>query len=212
MTDEAKARANKQAREERKKAHLQGMFRHYTGQFRVVEDQNAPSVAREVHIAIDTVLERDRQKSPTSSDIKCRAGCVHCCHEPVEIWPHEAALLVASAREAGMELDSMRLERQSQYSIENWRQQSANDRACIFLGDDGACKVYEFRPNACRKLLVVTDPALCDAQRHPPDRVERWFSLEAEILESAALEVFGAALMPRSLLAVLNKEDDTDDR
>jgi hypothetical protein len=205
MTDEAKASANKQARDERKKAHLHGMFRHYTEQFRVVENQNAPSVAREVHSAIDNVLERDRRKSPASGDIKCRAGCDHCCHEPVEIWPHEAALLVATAREAGMELDNARLERQSQYDIDNWRQQPAADRACVFLGDDGACEVYEFRPNACRKLLVVTDPALCDADKHSPSSVGRWFSLEAEILESAALEVFGAALMPRLLLAELKR-------
>jgi len=205
MTDEAKASANKQARDERKKAHLHGIFRRYTEQFRVAENQNAPSVAREVHSAIDNVLERDRRKSPASGDIKCRPGCDHCCHEPVEIWPHEAALLVATAREAGMELDNARLERQSQYDIDNWRQQPAADKACGFLGDDGACKVYEFRPNACRKLLVVTDPALCDADKHPPSSVGRWFSLEAEILESAALEVFGAALMPRLLLAELKR-------
>ena len=204
MTDEAKARANQQAREERKKAHLEGIFRHYTEQFRAAENQDAPSVARGIHSTIDHVLDRDRKKSPTSGDIRCRARCNHCCHEPVEIWPHEAALLVASVREAGMELDTARLERQSQYNIDTWRQQPIVDRACVFLSDDGACKVYAGRPNACRKLLVVTDPALCDAQKHPPDSVGRWFSMEAEILESAALETFGAALMPHLLLAALN--------
>jgi len=210
MTDDPRASANKQARDERKKAHLQGMYHHYTEQFRVVENQDAPSVARGVHSAIDNLLERDRKKSPACGDIKCRAGCDHCCHEPVEIWPQEAALLVAIAREADMELDNARLNRQSQHSIENWRQQPAADTACVFLGNDGACKVYEFRPNACRKLLVVTDPALCNAAKHPPDSVGRWFSLEAEILESAALEVFGAALMPRLLLAALNGSEDED--
>jgi len=176
----------------------------YTGQFRAVGSHDAPSVARGVHIAIDAVLGRDRKKSATSGDIKCRKGCDHCCRVPVEIWPHEAALLVEIAHEAGMELDKARLERQSQYTMDTWRQQPAADRACGFLGDDGACRVYEFRPNACRKLFVVTDPALCDADKHPPESVGRWFSWEAEILESAALEVFGAALMPRSLLAALN--------
>jgi len=56
----------------------------------------------------------------------------------------------------------------------------------------------------------VTDPALCDADKHPPESVGRWFSWEAEILESAALEVFGAALMPRSLLAALNSREHQD--
>ena len=205
MTDDSKATANREARDERKQAHLHRMHGRYTEQFLGVENQDAPSVARGVHIAIDNVLEQDRKKSATSGDIQCRKGCDRCCRLPVEIWPQEAALLVESAREAGMELDKARLERQSQYTMDNWRQQPAADRTCVFLGDDGACKVYEFRPNACRKLLVVTDPALCDAEKHPADSVDRWFSWEAEILESAALEVFGAALMPRLLLAKLSK-------
>lgn len=189
------------ARDEMKTAHLRRMMDRYTGQFRAVGSRDAPSIAREVHAAIDAALERDRNKSAASADIRCRKGCSHCCHEPVEIWPHEAALLVEGARAAGIPLDKARLERQSQYSIDTWRQQPAADTACVFLGGDGACRVYEFRPNACRKLLVVTDPELCDAGKHPPDSVGRWFSWEAEIMEAAALETFGAALMPRSLLA-----------
>ena len=203
MTDSFKATANKKAREERKEAHLRAIFGRYIEQFRAAGNQGAPSVAREVHIAMDNVLERDRKKSATGGDIKCRKGCDHCCRGPVEIWPHEAALLVEIAREAGMELDKARLERQSQHTMDTWGQQPAADKACVFLGDDGACRVYEFRPNTCRKLLVVTDPALCDAAKHPPDRVGRWFSWEAEVLESAALDVFGRALMPGSLLAAL---------
>lgn len=204
MTDDFKAAANRKARDEKKEAHLRGIYGRYTEQFRAVGNQDAPSVARRVHIAIDEVLERDRKKSAASGDIQCRKGCDHCCRVPVEIWPHEAALLVEIAREAGVELDRARLERQSRYTIATWRQQPAADRACVFLGGDGACKVYESRPNACRKLLVVTDPALCDAEKHPPDSVGRWFSWEAELMESAALETFGGALMPGLLLAVLN--------
>lgn len=203
MTD--KAAANKKARDERKVAHLRAIFDRYAEQFRAAGNQDAPSVALGVHFAIDSVLERDRKKSTTTGNIKCHKGCSHCCHGPVEIWPQEAALLVKAALDAGIELDRARLERQAQYTIDTWRQQPAGDTACVFLGDDGACKVYEFRPNACRKLLVMTDPALCDAAKHPPDSVGRWISWESEILETAALEVFGAALMPASLLAVSGK-------
>jgi Fe-S-cluster containining protein len=207
MIDRLKAAANKKARDERKEAHLRGIMGRYTEQFRSAGNQDARSVARNVHIAINEVLERDRKKSATSGDIKCRKGCHHCCHGPVEIWPQEAALLVEIAREAGMELDKARLERQSRYTMDTWLQQPAADTACVFLGKEGACRVYESRPNACRKLLVVTDPALCDAAKHPPDSVGRWFSWEAEVLESTALDVFGRALMPGSLLAALTREN-----
>lgn len=204
MTDDSKSVANKNARDDKKEAYLRGIYDRYTKEFRAGGDAAATSVARNTHLAMDAVLKQDRAKDPGSSNIRCGKGCSHCCREAVEIWPHEAALLVEVARAAGMELDAARLERQSRYTVDTWRQQPPADKACVFLGGDGACTVYESRPNACRKLLVVTDPALCDAEQHKPDSVGRWFSWEAELMESAALEVFGAALMPGSLLAALN--------
>ena len=204
MTDDSKVAANKAARDEKKAAYLRAIFDRHITQFRAAGDQEAPAIARSTHIAMDAVLQRDRAKNPGSENIRCGKGCSHCCREAVEIWPHEAALLVEVARAAGMKLDTARLERQSRCTVDTWRQQPAADKACTFLGGDGACTVYEFRPNACRKLLVVTDPALCDAEHSKPDSVGRWFSWEAELMESAALEVFGAGLMPGSLLAALN--------
>lgn len=202
--DEARAAANKAAREERKRAHLRGIMERYTERFRAVETQDAQALASEVHADIEALLERDRQRDAASAGIRCGRGCSHCCHGPVEIWPHEAALLVAAARKAGVELDLARLERQRRATVDTWRQQPAPDTACVFLGGDGACRVYASRPNACRKLLVTSDPRLCDAGMNALDRVERWWSWEAEILESAAQEVFGGSLMPRLLLNVLN--------
>ena len=199
--------ANKQARDEKKAAYLRELFGRYTGEFRAVASEDAPSVARRMHSAIDEVLERDRKKSADSGDIRCRKGCALCCHGPVEIWPQEAALLVEFTRAAGIELDQARLERQSRYTMDTWRRQPAVDKACGFLGNDGACKVYAARPNACRKLLVTTDPALCDGDKHPLTSVGRWFSWEAEMMEAAALEVLGGVLMPRALLAELERRE-----
>jgi Fe-S-cluster containining protein len=207
MSDDSQNTANQQARDARKGAHLREMFDRYSRQFRAAGNQDAPTVARKTHIAIDAVLERDRKLSANSGDIRCGKGCNHCCRGPVEIWPQEAALLAETVRAAGMELDRARLERQSRYTMDAWREQPAADKACVFLGDDGACKVYESRPNACRKLLVVSDPALCDANKHPLASVDRWFSWEAEMMESAALEICGADLMPRALLAALKRRE-----
>ena len=51
---------------------------------------------------------------------------------------------------------------------------------------------------------ALSDPALCDTETHEPGAAARWFSWESEMLEVAALEVFGRDLMPRALLAALN--------
>jgi Fe-S-cluster containining protein len=183
------------------------MFDRHAERFRAAAGQDAAAVAREVHAVVDGMLDRDRKGSPASGDIRCRKGCDFCCHGPVEVWPQEAALLAEIVRRGGIELDRSRLERQARYSAESWREQPVADRACVFLGADGACRVYDSRPNSCRKLLVVTDPALCDGDKHPLTSVGRWFSWETEILETAALEVFGAVLMPQALLSSLNRQD-----
>ena len=204
MIDSLKAAANRAARDERKIAHLRAIMDRYTEQFRADGNPVGPELAREVHAAIEVVLKRDREKDAASAGIQCHRGCSHCCHGPVEIWPHEAALLIEAALEAGVELDEARLERQSRQSVATWRQQQpAADRACVFLDHGGACRVYASRPNACRKLLVTSHPGLCDAEKGAMERVERWFSWESETLESAAQEVFGSGLMPRLLLEAL---------
>lgn len=197
--------ANRRARIEAKETYLRRMLERYTERFRAATGRDAEVVAGEVHATIDELLGHERGKSANGSAIRCRKGCSHCCSNPVEIWPQEAVLLMKAAREAGVELDTARLERQSKRSIDDWRQQPKADRACVFLGEDGACRVYASRPNACRKLLVLSDPALCDTENHTPDDTERWFSWEAEMMELAALETFGRGLMPRALLAALEK-------
>jgi Fe-S-cluster containining protein len=201
-----KAEANRKAREARKAAYLRGMADRYAERFRAVAGREAPDIAGDLHGMIDDILNRDRGRSADSGAIQCRKGCDRCCRLPVEIWPQEAALLAAAARDAGIELDRARLERQSRHTIESWLRQPAADRTCVFLGDDGACRVYAARPNACRKLLVTSDPALCDTEKHAPGTAERWFSWESEMLELAALEVFGRGLMARLLLAELRSQ------
>ena len=206
MTDQLRAAANRKARDEKKQALWRAMLVRYADEFRQVQSDDPQSVAARVHDALEAVLQRDRAKDRASREIKCGKGCDHCCKVPVEVFPQEAARLVAAARQGGIALDADRLRRQSSYGIENWGEQPFADRACVFLGDDGACRVYGNRPNACRKLLVVTEPALCDASKNSADSVGRWISWEAEILAAAALELFGAALMPNALLATLQDQ------
>ena len=203
--DDALSAANKKARDEKKQSLLRAMLAGHVEQLRQLESEPAPAVAERVHAALDRVLERDRAKDGTSPAIRCGKGCDHCCKVAVEIFPHEAALLVTAAREAGIGLDIARLRRQAGYGIDDWRAQSPADRRCVFLGEDGACKVYASRPNACRKLSVVTEPALCDAEKHSPESVGRWISWEAEVLAAAALDTFEAKLMPAALLSALGE-------
>lgn len=204
MTDDAKSLANRAARNEAKEAYLRAIYDRYIGEFRAYSDQDPLAIARNTHIVMDEVLQRDRAKSPGSEKIRCSKGCSHCCHGPVEIAPHEAALLVEVMQQTGITADVARLERQGRHTVDSWREQPAADQACVFLSKDQACTVYESRPDACRKLLVMSDPRHCDVEQGTTDQIDRWFSWEAEMMASAALEVFGVTLMPGALLQALS--------
>src|SRR5262249_31955552 len=127
MIDDAKAAANKQARAEKKAAHLRALMDRQRAELQALPQGDAPALAREVHARIELVLEGDRKRASIDAAIQCGKGCSHCCSNPVEIWPQEAALLIEAARAAGSELDIARLQRQSRYTIETWQQQPAED-------------------------------------------------------------------------------------
>lgn len=183
-------------------AELRALYEGHVTRFRAAVMQEPSSLAREAHAEMEALLAQDRRQ-PGADAIRCNKGCSHCCHGPVEIRAHEAVLLVEQLQAAGRELDVAKLARQSNYDVDTWREQPAADQSCVFLGDDGACTVYEMRPNACRKLLVTSDPQHCDIPRGEYEQIERRFCWEAEMLESAALEVFGLQLMPLALRAAL---------
>jgi hypothetical protein len=189
-----------------KAAWLRAVYERHLAQCRAADASDAPALAREAHAAMDAQLQQDVAAVPGGKQIRCGRGCSHCCHGPVEIWPQEAVLLAQFVRDTGLRPDLARLERQSTHTVETWREQAVADQACVFLDHEDACSVYAVRPNACRKLLVMSDPACCDVRQGRTDEIDRWFSWEAEMMEVAALEVFGMALLPRILLPALQQK------
>lgn len=199
--------ADSQAERKRKKAAwLRTVYERHLAQFRAADTRDALALARDAHAAMDRQLQQDSATLPDGNAIRCGKGCSHCCHGPVEIWPQEAALLAQFVHDSGITPDLALLERQSRYTMESWREQAVADQACVFLDAKGACSVYAARPNTCRKLLVMSEPAWCDARQGRMDDVDRWFSWEAEMMEVAALEVFGMALLPRAVLQALQQK------
>lgn len=183
------------------------MLQHYTREFTRMQRSgkvNPESMAASVHALVDEHIDRMMATDPNAPNITCRRGCGHCCHLQVSIDPHEATLLVLYAAEQGIEIDRERLQRQVAHNATTWRYMPRADQRCVFLSPDNECRVYEHRPNACRKYQVVTDPELCDTDKHPGHTVGILCSGVAEIVASAALQAFApAGPMPRMLLKVI---------
>ena len=140
--------------------------------------------ARVFHQRMDAQMKAAEQCKPS-----CHKGCSGCCHCEVEITTDEADLLAHVVRD-GLEIDRERLARQAHRARKSpaWVVPLSSESRCVFLGDDGACRVYDDRPAVCRRHMVSSPPESCVTlgAAISPIQVPR-----AEILLSAAIAVKG---------------------
>jgi Fe-S-cluster containining protein len=155
-------------------------------------------IAAGMHDTIDEAVTHTKAVAPRASEVSCRKGCSHCCHIDVCITIEEAKLLVYAADEAGVAIDAERLAAQA--APKRWADVPQEERACVFLGSDGACRVYEHRPTVCRKHHVVSPPDECDTFKNPGHKVLNFVSIEAEIFCSAAFAALPSGRMAQMLL------------
>ena len=180
---------------------LLATLRELHTRYLVVLQEAAPGTARAeaLHRMLDRALATAHDQP-----LSCRRGCAGCCHFEVEITPDEAALLAVKVR-AGAAIDRERLRLQSARPRLDpaWSRFFAPENRCVFLGDDDACRIYESRPAACRRLLVTTPAEACTT---PGAAVAPVPVLIAEVLLSAALEM--ASGTQASLASLLRRELD----
>jgi uncharacterized protein len=153
--------------------------------------------------ALHEMMDRELDAVAHHPNISCRKGCSGCCSYEVEITEDEATILKTVVQD-GFPLDHARLRNQAarERKSPEWNKFGNPENRCVFLGSDGACRVYEQRPAICRKHLVVSPPSACTTEGTPiaPMQV-----LLADILLSAALSLEGTtyASLSKMLLAAL---------
>ena len=191
---------------DRERIDARACFEHWRNECTRLAPEPRESVAFTVHEVIDERMALMLKATGHGPDVQCRKGCGACCHLQVDIFDREAELLLMMASEQGIEIDEAKLARQaSKANTEAWNELSHEDRACVFLADDQSCRVHEHRPGACRKYLVKSPAELCDTSKHPGGEVAIVFDVEAEIVQSAAMTVYGAGSMAAKLLAALKR-------
>lgn len=80
----------------------------------------------------------------------CKAGCSYCCKMNIELTPVEARYI---SEKANLPVNLASLFRLSEEGEHN---------QCPLLDSNGFCKVYEYRPFACRCHFSLTEPTKCD--------------------------------------------------
>lgn len=93
----------------------------------------------------------------------CKKGCDGCCHTQVSVTEDEAIILSRHI-ENGLPIDLDRLNKQmiTKNNSEEFFKLNYADRRCIFLSEEGACRVYADRPSVCRTNAVLGSPDQCD--------------------------------------------------
>lgn len=155
----------------------------------------------------------------------CKKGCSICCHQTVLVLPHEMMNLASHVSHDPSLMSTARgraIERDRATSAMTAQDFIHYKHPCMFLSEDGACKVYMHRPLACRTYLSSSVRS-CHAEYREPRNPEIYPSLFAFPLLAghmlnegitAALEDMGIAntqwLFEASFLTAL--EPGTTDR
>jgi Fe-S-cluster containining protein len=173
----------------------------YEKQFKEALAEDAINAMIAIHNLFDEQVKQDIKVS------SCKRGCTFCCHQNVDIWPAEAAVIVRYCEEHNIKIDLAYLERQM--SIDPMELPKTEVSACVFL-KYGDCSIYEARPIKCRTYHVSTDPDFCNLKKYGPAeyKVQNLISLYLEILISALINAVGhdipAERMPKMLLKHLH--------
>lgn len=163
-------------------ASIRSIFEKYTAKLL----EFAPGLERGT--ALHQMMDREL-KATAQFALSCHKGCSGCCHYEVEITQDEATILF-NAVLGGRRIDHARLVLQAarERKSPEWRRFGSRDNRCVFLGEDGACRVYNERPSICRKHVVTTPASACTTEGAKVDPVQ---VLLAEILLSAHLSIEG---------------------
>lgn len=121
--------------------------------------------ARFVHRLVDEAVSLPFSSSTVKERSPCKKGCSACCHTQVSVTRDEAKLLALKIEE-GLEIDLGRLLTQAgaKNTSSEYYALSFEQRKCVFLDGEGACRVYEDRPSVCRTNVVLGNADQCDTK------------------------------------------------
>ena len=164
--------------------------------------------AEYVHRLIDGFND-ETFSNPTVKQLSpCKKGCTACCFSQVSVTQDEASVLAARV-EAGLNIDMNRLQIQMSAKDDSADYYAIpyQDRKCIFLSDEGACRVYHDRPSVCRTNAVIGTADQCDtSETIQPTRLVK--TPEADmVIYAFYLQAKSSGTLPFMLAKALGLKD-----
>ncbi|HKO50499.1 MAG TPA: YkgJ family cysteine cluster protein, partial [Polyangiaceae bacterium] len=188
----------------------------------------APSLERTVELARTAMAATSRladallSRAPEGA-VACKAGCDHCCHQPVGLTPPEALAIALHLRQTlardELAVVAARLgERRRATRGLSSAQRFSPDQPCPFL-DHGRCSIYEARPLACRGMNSLDADECRSRLRDPEERAAflargsggrsfmepiRAFHAISAGLQLSLSELYGLDMRPLELTSALD--------
>lgn len=167
------------------------MSKVYAEWLDIIALPEGPTRARIVHMRMDAAIARGKIKNAKEfATVACTAKCSGCCHTNISITSDEAELLADHVR-AGMPIDREKMARQAavgEMDFPAWKELSYEQRGCVFLAEDGDCRVYQDRPGVCRKWFAPKPHAPKECSNLDFQGLFLYVN-EAEIINSALFNI-----------------------
>ena len=121
-----------------------------------------------IDMFVDQFLEECNR---SNSNVDCKKGCAHCCHQSVFVLPQEAFFLLkhietSKSKEAGKKLISNIIEKDKKTAPMKVREFLGLTDPCPFL-ENNVCSVYEARPVACRLFQSMSVSSCIEERLYP---------------------------------------------
>jgi Fe-S-cluster containining protein len=160
--------------------------------------------ARFVHNVVDEYNQKIFSHPIVKELMPCKAGCTGCCHTQVSVTEDEAELLAHNISN-GVEINYKLLEHQSLAGNDTaaFFAIPYGERRCVFLDDQGACKVYKDRPSVCRTNAVLGSASQCDTSTNSGDGALRL--VKTQEADMAIVGAFALAKESGTLPMMLSK-------
>lgn len=163
--------------------------------------------ARFVHNMVDEYNNKVFSHPLLKEFVPCKSGCSGCCHTQVSVTAEEAELLLVNMEEGvKIDIDKLFLQAEAGTNPAEFYQLPYSKRGCVFLSEEGNCRVYKDRPSVCRTNAVVGEASQCDTSKGEQGPLRLVKTQEADmVIVGAFYAAEDSGTLP-SMLAKLLKE------
>lgn len=163
------------------------MLRTIDGFKMFLEVFNGKERIKEARNLVDMTVKREL-KDKVNRKITCKRGCSECCRMYVCTVESEAEDLYDYIKENSIAVAWDRAKKQRGLGEDGYYTNKLGEvNKCMFLSDEGTCKVYPLRPLACRLQFVVSPKSSCSMVN--PENVLKVFLPDSEAIIMAVLNL-----------------------